>query len=502
VPYAITADLPLGTYRAHTGDNTVDQVPSPARLLSALVCAAGQGPRAELAGGELRPCEVDSAALRWLEVHPPDGMRVPATHVNISAGQAYRSRLLETRGKSPQFSKVPEPLGSVAVSGGFAWTWQNGPPAQLREAITALCADVPYLGMAETPVRLMTGTAEPTHDLALDADWWRKAPDDVDVEVAERGRVDALTDAYRRDHAKAPAQAQDGLASREAHYRPTKTAEALSQARYAARVPEPPRTPWAQVLVADLETAPGNDAAPVLWAVAVHQALIRIIGKGAPPVLTGAYTPGVQRPANRCAIQVISEDTTSLCGEPGKPLLALMIPGGIDGQDYAMVEGAWRQLRHIFPRGGERVKLAGHRERRADTFWLEPAAGTTRLWQTVPAAVPETRGHGPQWTLADAARLSVSMVLREELGIAPGKGTSWYRQLAAGAAEAGLRVIDAGFVRDGDLMRFVHKAPQALPIRPYTALLDLGGLVPAGALLAIGQSRHLGNGLLVPRDVP
>jgi len=37
---------------------------------------------------------------------------------------------------------------------------------------------------------------------------------------------------------------------------------------------------------------------------------------------------------------------------------------------------------------------------------------------------------------------------------------------------------------------------------PYTATVTLGSLEPAGtAFVAIGQSRHLGGGLLVPCDV-
>jgi CRISPR-associated protein Csb2 len=48
----------------------------------------------------------------------------------------------------------------------------------------------------------------------------------------------------------------------------------------------------------------------------------------------------------------------------------------------------------------------------------------------------------------------------------------------------------------------VHKAPKSLGvIQPYTASLHLGRL-DSRALLAIGQSRHLGGGLLVPVDSP
>lgn len=124
------------------------------------------------------------------------------------------------------------------------------------------------------------------------------------------------------------------------------------------------------------------------------------------------------------------------------------------------------------------------------------------MWRTVPAAVPETRGQGRNWTLTDAVRLSVGLVLRDQLGISPGKGGAWYRQVADAVRQRGLGVRDAIPVRDGDVSRFVHKIPDGLPLRPYRALIDLADLAPARGLLAIGQARHLGNGLLIPDDVP
>jgi CRISPR-associated protein Csb2 len=38
-------------------------------------------------------------------------------------------------------------------------------------------------------------------------------------------------------------------------------------------------------------------------------------------------------------------------------------------------------------------------------------------------------------------------------------------------------------------------------VRPYTSYLSLGDLAGPGTVQAIGQSRHLGGGLLVPFDI-
>lgn len=499
--YAIIAELVLGTYHGHVGDGELDTVPSPARLISALLCAAAQGPRAEQHGDdELRPCEPDMVALRWLESHPPDGMQVPQVLANPPRALAYRRRVREVRKKRQVIFPKPYGLDSVAVDGPFAWTWDAGPPAGLREAIAALCADVSHLGMAETPVRVRVGTAEPTHDYAPDADWWDQAAGDLDVDVAEDGRTAALIGAY--DQTRTPAPAKEKSSPNEADQPPARVATGVVAARYTSRTPAPPALPWAEALVAELDQdLPEAEAERVRWAVAAHRALIKMIGYGAPPVLTGKYAPGVERPANRCAIQLLSRAEAALCGSPAKALLVLMMPTGIDGAEHEVIDSAWMKLRSLHPHPNRRVKLSEKTRRRADQFWDPPVAGRRRVWRTVPAAVPETRGQGKGWTLADAVRLSAAMALREQLQAPVGKGRTWYRELVAATAGR-LEVADAVPVRDGDLSRFVHKIPEHLPLRPYRAVIDLDpGLVPPRGLLAIGQSRHLGNGLLVPDDV-
>jgi len=500
VPYAIIAEPVLGTYHAHVGDGEIDMVPSPARLAAALLSAAAQGPRAVYDGELLRPCEVDMAALRWLETHPPDGVRVPELVVNRPEGVAYRTRLLEVRQRRRMIAKTPQPLGSVAVNGCYAWTWQVGPPAGLREAIEALCAEVSHLGMAETPVRMRVGLAEPTHDLVVDANWWDGVRGDLDLEVAGPGRTEALLAAYRRDNAIPPSQAADRPVTVETHVPPTRVGTAISPARYAARRPAPAETPWDRVLVAAVDTPVPDEADRVRWAVAMHKALIKMIGEGAPAVLTGHYATGVERPANRCAIQILDRQEASRCGMPAESLIVMMLPTDIDAADHRVIKGAWEELTRLYPR--RTLRLSQRREVSASEFWAAPREGHRRLWATVPAAVPETRGQGKNWTLADAVLLSVGMMLRDRLGIPPGRGTAWYRETADTVRRRGVAVAEATPVRDGDLSRFVHKMPAGVPLRPYRAVIDLADLVPARGLLAIGQARHLGNGLLVPLDVP
>jgi CRISPR-associated protein Csb2 len=502
MPFAIVAEYPLGTYRGHVGDGEIDAVPSPARLVSALLCAAAQGPRAQQDGDLLVPCEQDLAALRWLETHPPDAIGVPEVYVNHGVGTAFRTRLLETRAGVRRFARSAQGLGSVAVNGAYSWIWHGEPPTGVRAAIEELCADVSHLGMAESPVRLRIGAAEPTHELDSGADWWGRRSDDLDLDVPEAGRTAELVTAYRLDNSAVPTIAKDRLTGNETHVRPRRVKGFVAQARYASQAPTPPQAPWTQVLLSDVDQRLTREADRVKWAVAVHRALIKIIGLGAPSVLTGKYAEDVPLPANRCAIQVLAgHENLWHRGRDGTSI-ALLIPAGIDPADFATVAGAWRQLSEIHPSRRFALRLRGHRECRADRFWTPPPAGYRRLWSTMPAAVPETRGQGREWTFADAAALSVGMVLRERLGIAGGRGGRWYRDLAARTRTAGLNVQEAVPVQEGDLSRFVHKVPPGTVLRPYRARLDLDRLIDPRTLLAIGQNRHLGNGLLVPVDVP
>lgn len=85
----------------HEGDASADAIEallessatqaSVARLHSALLCAAGFGPRTVEVGHEsLDVADTDVLALRWLEDNPPDSVRIPALEVNPGRAVAYR----------------------------------------------------------------------------------------------------------------------------------------------------------------------------------------------------------------------------------------------------------------------------------------------------------------------------------------------------------------------------------------------------------------------------
>jgi CRISPR-associated protein Csb2 len=496
VSFAIVAEPLLGVYKGHVGAGQVDPLPSPARLHAALVCAAAQGVRAIRVGDDLRPCDEDRAALLWLEQNPPDGVAVPETLQNGGSATAYRKEgLIVKEGRNPLAEKLagkPAVTG-VAVTGRFAWWWQQAPPEPVATALSALCPEVPYLGTSESPVLLSVAESVPTHFLDREADLF--TGEGLDLTVAVEGRLETLETAHA-DTVKTPLLKNDAHRSSEKVAAPAVVTTGLDLGRYAPVPQPPPPTPWTSVLLFRMNRpGPVPAESRVRFAVAAHRALVGIIGDGAPAVLTGVYEPGVPRPANRCAIHFLGPDTPHI----GGCALAVLLPAGADEVDLTLVRMAAQQLKQVRVASGP-FSLQSPVEIPADEFWPMPAAGTQRWWQTDPVAVPDTRPpRGGSWSLADAIALSVALVWRDEFD-APGRGDARYRALAAAAQR--IRVGSASRLAGGDLGRYVHKVHEDTLVQPYRAVLDLGGLAGSQTIVAIGQSRHLGGGLLVPRDLP
>lgn len=518
--FAIVADLPLGTYRGAGPDQRPEPIPSVARLHSALLCAAGFGPRAEQsARGALDLADADAAALRWLEDNPPDSVHIPARLVNAGGAVAYRDD--GTLAKPPKsqsrarttkkLAKLPD--AGTAVDGQFAWIWQQDPPAPVRAALEQLCPDVPYLGTTESPVRLTAVSEQqvrPTHHLDPDAGLFTVGGTGIDRPLP--GRVDELSRAHRGNYGPPPTAAKDRCKADESSHSAVPPREAVETAWYRPQAPAADGAPWPQVITIPMDR-PVAEQDRVAWAVAAHRALIKLIGDDAPAVITGAYPAGARRPANRVALHLLDAGThagthAGTQAGIGQPHLLILVPAGIDSADLRVLQRAVQDLSLLRGQGGRTRKLEAAKVsvRPGAQFWPQPPPGTVRLWRTLPAAVPETRGsRGGEWNFAHAALLSTGFVWKDQRDRLPavrGRGDAYYRGLAAAVSEAGVAVLHARAVRAGDAGRYVHRVNEHAVVRPYTAVLSLGSLAGPRAIAAIGQGRHLGGGLLVPVDVP
>jgi CRISPR-associated protein Csb2 len=517
MPFAIVADLPLGTYRGSSADGSPERIPSVSRLYSALLSAAGFGPRAvQRSPDSLEVSDADEAVLRWLEDHPPASVRIPALAVNSGNGIAYRDDgTLKKDSKSgtwaiKKLSKVPN--AGTAVDGTFAWIWEQPPPEPVRIALEQLCPDVAYLGTTESPVRLtaMTGDAfEATLDRDPDASLFTTGA--TGIELPTRGRLEELSAAHRAATKPVPLSTKEKHGTDEKSLAPVPPRKSVQTAWYTPRAASTGNVPWPQVIAIPLSRAiPDQDR--VRWAVAVHKALVKALDFGAPPMITGAYPDGVRPPANRVALHFLDESMPALpdaIKANGRTAwLAVLVPDKADAADLDALRWALTEARSV---QGRRLWLFPREARVLDgsQFWEEPAPGQVRLWRTVPAAIPDTRGSSDgHWNFSHAALLSLGFVWQDQerngeriLPKVPGRGTAHYRGLARAVNDAGVAVVHARAVRTSDVNRYVHKINKDAVVRPYTAVLSLGGLPGPRTIQAMGQSRHLGGGLLVPLDI-
>jgi len=508
--FAIVAEFPQGVYHGHLGEGQLDLLPAIDRVHAALLAAAGQGLRAvEGADGGLHPNADDVAALEWLEQTPPDGLALPIRTANESGARAYRDLgLLKPRGG---VRKVPKRDNhSVALGGSLAWVWEDDPPGRVRDSLDELCPDVAYLGQSDSPVRMRTETASPrpvTHRRDPEARTSTSRSTDVDLAVPRPGRTGVLMAAHDgRAGARLPTPAQDrAKAAGEDEVREPVTSGATGRERYV-----PTRsvstTPWVSYWVVPFRGQRVQSHERVAFAVAMHRTLIAKHGLDAPPLLTGKYASATDMPANRLAIQVV-DDHPSLAHRFGSPqAFVFMVPRGADPYEVASVTEALAAASRVYALGRGVTLDAPLTETALDAseFWAPPAEQMARVWQVLPAAV-ETRAQGSAWTLADAVTLSVALVWRDVLGddVAPLRGEQRYRALVGWARDRGVEVLSAQPITRTPAQQYVHRTSEGLMPKPYRAQVTLGDLERAGtALVAIGQSRHLGGGLLVPLDAP
>jgi CRISPR-associated protein Csb2 len=126
-----------------------------------------------------------------------------------------------------------------------------------------------------------------------------------------------------------------------------------------------------------------------------------------------------------------------------------------------------------------------------------------RLWRSSPPAVPDTRGR-EGWTFTHAALLSLGFVWQDTrmLTASTGRGAERDNGFVDAANAAGAVVLQTQPWRGTRVDNYVHRVHPHAVVRPYRALLAMGELGGPTTIQAIGQSRHLGGGLLIPDDRP
>jgi len=391
-PVSITAYFPLGVYHGHAPDGSPEPIPSPARLFAALVSVAHTGTTAK-PDGQAAP-DMDEV-LTWLEEHPPNGLHIPSM-IRVQSDNRIIYRKTGTIEKARPKTAAKAISDGYAANGAIGWLWDDMPD-DVRHALARLCEDVPCLGEMDSPVVMSTEPVEA--NWRLDPAATAFTPGGLRLRVAAPGRTGVLRELYSQSRPLKPSSASaDAFHSTGDSVRTFPTSEeCLRTVRYEAVKPvNNDESPWGDVLV--FSAADGTERAfsaerRLGWCVAFHKALIKRIGEGAPPVVTGHYQRDLAAPANHLAIQyvpasVLAQSTLKAAsGAPGAFLV--MLPSDIGDDDRAVI---WRALIGMTQVRSRWAEARLHRLGEvvdARTFWRPPADGTRRLWSPTPVAVPE-----------------------------------------------------------------------------------------------------------------
>ncbi len=501
----IRAHFPLGTYVGHRPDGSPDTLPSTLRVHAALVAAACAGSSAEAQRSGLTRSAAATRALEWIEDNPPDFVELPLARENSRPNEfSYRDEgVVENVGKVPNRRKTQRWVGTgTAVSAPIGWGWNNIPD-DIAETLADLCEDVPCLGEANSPVVLEFGGITPTHRRSHQDSPFVRAG--LRIATPTGGRLSELDELHHAAQpAKSPPVARDRWKETEKPA-PSRISHlnSLDISYDVIGEPIPPPAPWRHVIHIGIDN-PISNSERIVWSVALHNAMVRALDTETSGAITGHYGPDVAPPANRIAIQPLDVGAMNLSQYPGLgPGIAVLVPeGALDVTNRALD----RVLR-LYRRDSLPVRLGSRTTVDAAMFWRPSKPDMVRVWESLPAVMPETRRpRRPQrrkWTLAESALLSVGFVFRDELpAVAAGSAEERYIAIVDTVETHGVTALTTSPIPDADIRKYAHKMPQGVVAQPYRLQLDGGSLLPEQGLIAIGQSRHLGGGLLCPIDRP
>lgn len=514
---AITARFPLGTYTGHSPSGNAERLPELARLHSALIQASARGPLGT--GDPTEPHSVEAReALEWLETHPPDALSLPSTEPLNPGGErlAYRKEgVFLKEGKAVNDKVTGRALSDgTCVLGPIQWIWEDGPEPQVAETLDALCADVPFLGESSSPVQIDVGEPGAATHTRDDGTGIMAPFGAVQQQVPAPGRLQELDDAHAGIAVtpKFPTASADKHSTSARPYTPPPPRTRLRTAVFVPVDAKAVRAPWSLVLAVPVSSGGSiPDEHLVQVCVAMHRALVSRLGRDASPLITGRYPRGAAQPANRIALHLLPGDAPASPFDDGRDRMLVLVPQDASAEDLAQLDQALSSV--------ERVTTAEHQLHLAhsemetfdgDDFWEPPAPGFHRTWEASPAIVPERHLSSLSWVrdLDAAAAWSLGNVLRD---FVPGIGERDARARWDLAVAHGVQ-FRCRALRSLTPRSFVHRTGQApssgrgkrqgIPAHPFRAELDMGDLLSPRSILALGQSRHLGCGLLLPVDRP
>lgn len=554
MPFVISAEFLMHTYQGADDTGNPECYPSPERLYKALVSVAygAFGFHSKHAQQENRiPDSLLEAVFQWLESNPPDWIRLPL-HMRDNRRQSmivYRNRGSYDRKKTKGVSAMSSVAYGDTQDDLLVWQWEREPTPEIADLISHLCWEIPYLGEACTPVRVTATVVgedafpiDPEHALRigdedLSADMMSST---LEFSVPWEGHLRELQKGYASVYPKKPSAIRGDGGEEEKKVLPNTLISCVRQIGYIRPGMSPEQEslhPWtlgffipARVIVPQespdfprqYEEWEPAESTLVAWSVAMHRMLIRQWGYGATPMLTGKYRniDESERPANNVAIQVLTADM------PVNPELNLELPGfllmlpqDMPAEDVGMLSGVCERLqgrRLFYSRQSQTLEL-GVADTTIDleSLWQPVGKGYTRLWSPYPLCMRETRripdpSGSRKWGAKESIALAVAHTWRDHFthldtgGNEQSDRESQYWQQADRVLDGDgfVRIYGADTVTRAHMGDYVHKTQPGNLLVGLTAMLAFNtqsGLDRSA--MAIGQSRHLGGGFLVPVDV-
>ena len=503
MPLEMRADFLFGYYQGHSWAGALEDAPSPERLHSALLAGACSLERQEGKHPDQGIDSLDRRLFDWLEGHVPDAISLPILIPQESDATAYRNKG-EVERYADGRKKACVATARTFLDGPISWSGGQGPSTELVQRLGAIAREVPYLGEAASSVILSVVESSEVPETAL-----RRCDPKFDVrtfKAADTGHTEELVDFFRQR--QLPVK-RDKRRKKEEEESLQFNFTCLRDVYYER--PEAGTTstnvPWPHGYALRVEGRRLGREEYVAASVCLHKAIVSRFGDALPRILQRAgYSPL----SNGLGIQVISPEVPNNCLSTGdgSDYLLVMFPQGTLAADEMQIARVLSGIQKLYSRrlGAFEVTFTGEWLDLGE-FWDPAPSGAKRLFTTEPLFIPDSRppskpkDDGTAWTVDDDARVAFGHVWRD-LGLSVDAGDQGRVDLSRKVADMGIAIGGGRIVPTSNIRSYVHHTNRGSVLLGEWAAIDMGVMNCDRCVSAIGQTRHLGGGLLVPMDIP
>ena len=504
MPLELRADFLFGWYQGHSRAGMLEDVPSLDRLHAALLAGACSLERQEGKHPDKELDSLDQDLFAWLESNAPDAILLPETIVQQSSAVAYRNKGI-LKGKADDSKKECIASARSFVDGPICWYWDSAPAEELVRRLGDIANEVPYLGESESRAVLGVCQVSGVPEGALYA--CGPSFDVRTFRAADKGFTDELVRFYDQRQKKVK---RDSTAQNEEERSLQFDFSCLRNVYYAHAASEGSSAdvPWLHGFAMKVVGRRIVREEYVEVSACLHRALVSRFGDDLPKALRYAR---LQPLANGLAIQVISADAPSNClgCDDGRDSLVVMIPSGTSLEVESLIANGLSKITRLYSKrlGSVDVVFTGERFD-LDVFWDEVPQGSKRMFATEPLFLPDSRppsrakNDGLKWTVDDDARVAFGHVWRDFGFLVASKGDQGRIDLSKSVVRLGVAVGGGRVVPTNNIRDYVHHTSKGALLVGAWALIDMSVLGHDRCLCSIGQTRHIGGGLLTPVDVP